>query len=111
MMFSNAANRTFAPFDWQPETWYLAQQKYREKIDQTENVCLAYNFRGSAWTRSADWEFVDYDFEADVFNDAKQLEETTNDVRRSVQQLLPAFFEKIKEQRMDLQQRQLFIIF
>lgn len=95
-VFRMLRTELFAPFDWQPETWYLAQQKYREKIDQTENVCLAYNFRGSAWTRSADWEFVDYDFEADVFNDAKQLEETTNDVRRSVQQLLPAFFEKIK---------------
>ncbi|MDT2602661.1 PD-(D/E)XK nuclease family protein [Enterococcus dongliensis] len=87
----------FAPFNWAGETWFFQQQEYREKIDQTENVCLAYNFRGSAWTKKSEWAFVDYDFEADVFNDAKQLEAIANEVRRSIQQVLPPFFEKIKQ--------------
>ena len=30
-VFRMLRTELFAPFDWQPETWYLAQQKYREK--------------------------------------------------------------------------------
>ena len=96
-IFRMLRTELFAPFNWESNTWLTEQQLYREKIDQTENVCLAYNFRGSSWTKKTDWEFVDYDFEADIFNDAKQLEATTNEVRRSVQQILPGFFKKIKK--------------
>lgn len=96
-VFRMLRTELFAPFNWESNSWLTEQQLYREKIDQTENVCLAYNFRGSSWTKKTDWEFVDYDFEADIFNDAKQLEATTNEVRRSVQQILPGFFKKIKK--------------
>ncbi|MEG2644667.1 MAG: PD-(D/E)XK nuclease family protein, partial [Enterococcus sp.] len=92
-------------------TWFMEQQAYREKIDQTENVCLAYNFRGNAWTKKADWEFVDYDFEADVFNDAKQLETITNEVRRSVQQIVPVFFKHIKQAETGLEAATIFYRF
>ncbi|WP_137608556.1 PD-(D/E)XK nuclease family protein [Enterococcus pingfangensis] len=101
----------FAPFDWAADTWFSQQQDYREKIDQTENVCLAYNFRGSAWTKESDWEFVDYDFEADVFKDAKQLEAVTNEVRRSIQQVLPAFLKKIKQAANGLEAATIFYRF
>ena len=96
-VFRMLRTELFAPFDWAKDAWFAEQQRYREMIDLTENVCLAYNFRGSAWTKEADWEFVDYDFEAEVFKDAKELESTTNDVRRSVQQIVPDFFKKIKQ--------------
>ena len=110
-VFRMLRTELFAPFDWETNTWFTQQQQYREKIDQTENVCLAYNFRGSAWTKAADWEFVDYDFEADVFNDAKELESATNEVRRSVQQILPEFFKKIKEAHSGLEAATVFYHF
>ncbi|MFC4771444.1 PD-(D/E)XK nuclease family protein [Enterococcus hermanniensis] len=110
-LFRLLRTELFAPFDWSPTTWFTEQQAYREKIDQTENVCLAYNFRGNAWTKTADWEFVDYDFEADVFNDAKQLETTTNEVRRSVQQIIPAFFKQIKQAETGLEAATMFYRF
>lgn len=110
-VFRMLRTELFAPFGWETNTWFVEQKQYREKIDQTENVCLAYNFRGSAWTKSADWEFVDYDFEADVFNDAKQLEETTNEVRRSVQHILPIFFKEIKQSANGLEAATLFYHF
>lgn len=110
-VFRMLRTELFAPFDWTADTWFNLQQEYREKIDQTENVCLAYNFRGSAWTKEADWEFVDYDFEADVFNDAKELEATTNEVRRSVQQVIPVFFKKIKNSKNGLEAATFFYHF
>ncbi|WP_413537789.1 PD-(D/E)XK nuclease family protein [Enterococcus malodoratus] len=110
-IFRMLRTELFAPFEWQADTWFLEQQQYREKIDQTENVCLAYNFRGSFWTRNTDWEFVDYDFEKDVFNDAKQLESTANEVRHSVQQILPLFFKQIKKAKNGLEGASLFYHF
>lgn len=110
-VFRMLRTELFAPFEWKADTWFAQQQQYREKIDQTENVCLAYNFRGNAWTKTADWEFVDYDFEADVFNDAKDLETTTNDVRRSVQKVLPEFFKKMKQADNGLEAATLFFHF
>ncbi|MEG1503467.1 MAG: PD-(D/E)XK nuclease family protein [Enterococcus sp.] len=110
-LFRMLRTELFAPFDWNSTTWFMEQQAYREKIDQTENVCLAYNFRGNAWTKKADWEFVDYDFEADVFNDAKQLETITNEVRRSVQQIVPVFFKHIKQAETGLEAATIFYRF
>ncbi|MBO1306940.1 PD-(D/E)XK nuclease family protein [Enterococcus sp. 669A] len=86
----------FVPFDWKEErTPSLIE--LREKIDQTENVCLAYNFRGSFWTKDEDWVFVDYDFEEESFNDATALQTVANEIRRMVQAYLPDFFAKIKK--------------
>jgi len=110
-VFRMLRTELFAPFDWQTDEWFIQQQQYREKIDQTENVCLAYNFRGSVWTKEADWEFVDYDFEAVVFNDAKELEATTNEVRRSVQRVLPEFFKMIKQAEDGLEAATIFYHF
>lgn len=110
-VFRMLRTELFAPFDWTTENWFSEQQRFREKVDQTENVCLAYNFRGSAWTKDTDWTFVDYDFEAEVFNDAKQLEEVANDVRRSIQKLLPVFFKKIKKAENGLEAATVFYHF
>ncbi|EOH88504.1 PD-(D/E)XK nuclease family protein [Enterococcus pallens] len=86
----------FVPFDWQ-EDRRTKLIELREKIDQTENVCLAYNFRGSFWTKDEDWVFVDYDFEEESFNDATDLQIITNEVRQMVQKQLPPFFTTIKK--------------
>ncbi|MGO3727471.1 MAG: PD-(D/E)XK nuclease family protein [Enterococcus viikkiensis] len=110
-IFRMLRSELFAPFDWTTENWLLNQQDYRRQIDQTENLCLAYNFRGSVWTKESDWHFVDYDFEAEAFKDAKALEETSNQVRRSVQQVLPAFFKKIKDAENGLAAATLFYQF
>lgn len=110
-VFRMLRTELFAPFDWTADNWSIQQKQYREMIDQAENVCLAYNFRGSAWTKAAEWEFVDYDFEADVFKDAKQLEEIANQVRRSVQQILPNFFKQIKQATDGLEAATLFYHF
>ncbi|GCF93625.1 ATP-dependent helicase/deoxyribonuclease subunit B [Enterococcus florum] len=75
----------------------MSIEQWREQVDQTENVCLAYNFRGSYWTKEEDWIFVDYDFEEEAFKDASDLQLLSNQVRRSVQTLVPRFFKQIKQ--------------
>ena len=110
-VFRMLRTELYAPFEWQTDNWLAEQQRFRETIDLTENVCLAYNFRGSAWTKKADWEFVDYDFEADVFKDAKELEKTTNTVRQSVQKIVPQFFKNIKQAKNGLEAATVFYHF
>lgn len=87
----------FVPLDWEADSWQGEQKKLREKIDQTENVALAYNFRGSYWTRKADWVFVDYDFEAGVYKEDQKIQAHSNEVRQLINQHLPNFFKKIKQ--------------
>src|SRR5699024_12042158 len=59
------------------ETW-------RQKIDITENVILAYGYQGSAWTRSEDWVYARIDDEDSLNQSTSQLHEETvaNEVRK-----------------------------
>lgn len=86
----------FVPFEWTANNWQFEQKILREKIDQTENVALAYNFKGFYWTREKDWQFVDYDFESGEYHSNETVEKNSNLVRRMIQAYLPQFFEEIK---------------
>lgn len=78
------------------ETWRKKRNQFREKLDVTENVALAYNYQGTYWTRETDWHFVSYDFEAKQLEDVQSLEKRSNEIRRFFKERVPIFFEKIK---------------
>ncbi|QIL46656.1 ATP-dependent helicase [Vagococcus coleopterorum] len=83
------------------ETDYLAWQdsrkEFREKIDLTENVSLAYGYEGFYWTQEKDWLYITYDYnEGDVELDSDQKAQLySNEVRNHLRRLLVPFYEKM----------------
>lgn len=58
-------------------------QSWRRKVDLTENVLLAYGYRGSAWTRGEDWVYKRFE-SSDRDNQSKadkETEKAANQVR------------------------------
>lgn len=76
--------------------WLVQRNDWRRKIDVTENVVLAYGYEGHYWERAKDWQFVRYDFETDEPEDVSIMEAESNQVRQTLQTLLPPFFEAIE---------------
>lgn len=101
----------FVPFDWQADNWQSKQQIFRTQIDQCENACLAYNFKGSRWTKAESWQFVDEKASKQAKALAQLQETAANTVRLVVQQCLPAFFEKIKAAHNGQQAAEIFYHF
>lgn len=75
--------------------WEKARDNFRNQVDVTENLALAYNFQGSFWRREADWEIISYDFEEGQERETSNLELLSNEVRRFFQSRVPTFFKKI----------------
>ncbi|MBT9717847.1 PD-(D/E)XK nuclease family protein [Enterococcus durans] len=79
------------------KNWQVMRNQFRTKLDVTENVALAYNYQGTYWTKEKDWQFVSYDFEAEQSEDVQKLEKQSNEIRHFFKEMVPPFFEKIKE--------------
>lgn len=81
------------------EEWLAVRDDYREKVDQTDNVVLAYGYEGINWVREKDWEYVTYIQESS--NDEESLdtmaERISNEVRRDIRDNLVPFFQKLKQ--------------
>lgn len=63
---------------------------WRHKVDLTENVLLAYGYRGAAWTRGEEWVYRRFD-QADqkqLSQADQEIEQAANDVRSKVSQLI-----------------------
>src|SRR5699024_1058082 len=75
------------------ETW-------RQKIDITENVILAYGYQGSAWTRSEDWVYARIDDEDSLNQSTSQLHEETvaNEVRKILSDLFVPLIQKLTKE-------------
>lgn len=78
-------------------SWREQRNQFREKLDVTENVALAYNYQGNYWIREKDWQFVAYDFEAEQLEDVQLLEKRSNEIRHFFKERVPVFFEEIKQ--------------
>lgn len=81
------------------EEWQVSRQIYREKIDVTENVSLAYGYEGFYWTQEKDWRYVSYDYQdQDIELDSNQQAQIdSNEVRNHLRETLIPFYQEIKE--------------
>lgn len=106
LFFPKAADFSF-------DEWQVQRLHYRNQIDLTENVVLAYGFEGAAWTKEEDWVYIEYDFETERFaeDQMKVLQEQSNQVRRSIQQCLPTFFEQLASAEKGTQAAHVFYQF
>ncbi len=90
------------------EQWQAACREWRNKVDITENVVLAYGYEGTYWSRKQDWSFIQYDFEEHKLENTKQIEEDSNEIRQQVQKYLPVCFKKLKKAKNGLEAAKIF---
>lgn len=74
-------------------------QDYRDVVDQTENVALKFNFQGHFWTRSEDWQIVQYDFENESQEDADELTKNSNRLRQAFAKQIAEFLQRLQKSR------------
>lgn len=80
------------------EVWTRARDQFRDQVDLTENVVLAYGYEGSDWTKEEDWTFVTFDYEAPerTAETHRRTETQSNEIRRLIRDTLPSFFQRMK---------------
>lgn len=76
--------------------WSVERDKWRGKVDRTENVVLAYGYEGYHWTQEKDWQFIRYDFEAGKKDDTVLLEQESNQIRQTIQKTIPTLFVELE---------------
>lgn len=93
--------------------WLEDRIRYRNQIDLTENVVLAYGYEGTYWTRKEDWEYIQYDFQEDVLEEeqTKKLQKESNEIRHLIQQHVYSFFKKMKKAKTGREGATLFYEF
>ncbi|MHC5374745.1 PD-(D/E)XK nuclease family protein [Enterococcus sp. LJL120] len=70
--------------------------RFRDLVDITENIALAYNFQGYSWKNEQDWHLYAYDFEEGQEEDIKPEEQKANFVRNFLRQQLLDFFANLE---------------
>lgn len=73
--------------------------KFRNKIDVTENVVLAYGYEGYQWTMKEPWHYTKFYYDdIDFQSDSDQLiEQTANQVRFTLRDALIPFFNQLEK--------------
>ncbi|WP_407391047.1 helicase-exonuclease AddAB subunit AddB [Carnobacterium jeotgali] len=74
-------------------------KKYREKVDITENVLLAYGYEGYHWTKTEPWHYTRYFYEDAEFqsDNDHRIEQTANSIKTAVSGLLVPFFKRLEK--------------
>ncbi|MEG0731371.1 MAG: PD-(D/E)XK nuclease family protein [Vagococcus sp.] len=79
-------------------SWEKQMSDFRQRIDYTENVVLAYGYSGVDWIKSKDWKYVNYHYDSEeVNNDSDQvIQEKSNSIRRLIKETIAPFFKKLE---------------
>ncbi|EKU94071.1 ATP-dependent helicase/deoxyribonuclease subunit B [Alloiococcus otitis] len=85
---------------------------WRAKVDQTENVLLAYGYQGPAWTRGEDWVYDRIsrgreDQEQSL--EEKRIQETSNQVRSQLHRLFDPLIKSLNQDHITNRQAMLAI--
>ncbi|MHC5229703.1 PD-(D/E)XK nuclease family protein [Enterococcus sp. LJL99] len=91
--------------------WSVERDKWRRKVDRTENVVLAYGYEGYHWTQAKDWQFIRYDFEAGKKDDTVLLEQESNQIRQTIQKTIPTLFTDLEQARNGIEGATIFYRF
>lgn len=72
-------------------------QQYRDAVDITENVVLAYGYEGYHWTKKDPWKYTRFHYdETDFQSDADVLfEQTANQIKDFLNHTLVPFFKRL----------------
>lgn len=79
--------------------WKEKNKEWRKKVDQIENVILAYGYEGSDWTKEEEWIYARFHLEEmDEQLDAdKTIQQIANEVKETVRQHLIPFYKQLEK--------------
>lgn len=71
--------------------------RFREAVDVTENVILAYGYEGYRWTQKDSWKYTRFQYDDDSFQSDTDvlIEKTANEVKEFMNQTLTPFFKRL----------------
>lgn len=74
-------------------------QKFRERVDITENVLLAYGYEGYQWTKTDPWHYTRYFYEDAEFqsDNDQRIEQIANSVKTDLTALIVPFFKRLEK--------------
>lgn len=78
-----------------------AAEIWRDKVDITENVALAYGYQGEDWKKNEQWHYARLDIEGEFLQSEKELEiqEIANEVRDIFRKEVVSFLEKLDNKK------------
>lgn len=79
--------------------WEDFMLSFREQIDYTENVVLAYGYSGNDWIKKQDWKYINYHYgsEEDTLDKDQIIQEKSNDIRHLIRDYVAPFFKKLEK--------------
>lgn len=79
--------------------WDDRLANWRDKLDSTENVVLAYGYEGSDWTSDREWIYARFHLEEmdDQLDADKEIQKIANEVKHYVRESLLPFFKKLDQ--------------
>lgn len=84
---------------------YIKQAaKFREAVDVTENVVLAYGYEGYQWTRKEPWKYTRFQYDEDNFQSDTDvmIEKTANTVKEFLNGTLTPFFKRLDKAKTSM---------
>lgn len=99
-LFMPKNDNLLAIADWQQE-----RDAYRDHIDITENVVLAYGYEGFYWTQEKDWLYVQYDFANEEVAENHDLyaQRVSNSIRQDLKNQLQPFYKALDQAKTGAQ--------
>lgn len=89
-----------APADRSDRIAYYQQltSTFRNQVDVMENVVLAYGYEGHQWTQKKRWHYTRFELDeiSEQTDEDKQIEETANQVKEFVSDVLQQFYNQLK---------------
>lgn len=94
---------------------YIRQesQKFRNRVDLTENVVLANGYMGEDWYGEADWIYTKYKTTAEEEQKTrdKKIQDETNQLRREIRDILNPFFNQLDRSQTNKEAARYFYMF
>ncbi|WP_373471770.1 PD-(D/E)XK nuclease family protein [Carnobacterium alterfunditum] len=74
-------------------------QTFRERVDITENVLLAYGYEGYHWTKTEPWHYTRYFYEDAAFqsDNDQRIEQIANSIKTDLSGILVPFFKRLEK--------------
>lgn len=87
--------------------------EFRDRVDITENVILAYGYEGYQWTMKEPWHYTRYFYEDEEFQSDhdQQIEQTANAIKSFLQTTLLPFFDQLEKAETSAEAVKLLFLF
>lgn len=112
-LFVPIKGKTFQDAEKRLEQLRESAKEFREKVDITENVVLAYGYEGSHWTSKDKWTFTTFELDeiSEQTDEDKKIEAVANGLKKTIAGALEPFFKKLSKSKTNAQAARLLYQF